>query len=544
MSSLARCAALLGLVCASAFAEPLPELVTQNGRHALMVDGAPFLMLGAQVHNSSNYPGALKDVWPAVHDLGANTVSVPVAWEQVEPREGSFDFSFVDRLVKEARDHKVRLVLLWFGTWKNTSPQYVPEWVKFDNKRFPRMIDAEGKTSYCLSPFGMETMKADSRAFTALMAHLKKLDGEQHTVLMVQVENEVGTWGTDRDYGPAAQAAFSQPVPAEVLKRQPAKKADAKAGGNWTEVYGDYAAQYFHVWAIARYIEAVAKPGRAAYKLPLYVNNALRDPTPPAKPWNKDFSSGGPTWDVIGLYQAAAPSIAVIGPDIYGHDSEGMEANLAAFTREGNALFVPEISNAAPVARYVYPILGAGAIGVVPFGIDYFPYSNFPLGAKATDKSMVEPWARAYSAFAPMARQWARWAFEGKTYGAAEPDDHGDQLLTMKGWKANVTFGQWQFGEREWPGNKKENPAWATTLQGGVSVAQIGPDEFILVGQRARVRIDPIEGNTAMIARAEQGHFDAKGQWQMERVWNGDQTDWGLNFPEQPVVLKVRMGKY
>ena len=541
MSSLNRLIGLAAFACANAVAAPAPQVVTQDGRHALLVDGAPWLMLGAQVHNSSNYPAALKGVWPAVRDLGANTVSVPVAWEQVEPKEGKFDFSFVDQLVKEARENKVRLVLLWFATWKNTSPQYVPEWVKFDNKRFPRMREADGKLSYCMSPFGAETLKADTKAFTALMSHLKKIDSEQHTVIMVQVENEVGTWGADRDYGPEAEAAFKQAVPAEVLAHQPAKLA---ASGTWAQVYGDYANQYFHSYAIARYIGVIAKSGRAAFDVPLYVNNALRDSTPPAKPWNKDFASGGPTWDVIGIYKAAAPSVDIVAPDVYGPESKGFTATLDAFQRPDNALFVAEISNAAGYARYAYPTLGRGGIGIVPFGIDYFTYSNFPLGAKSSDKAMVEPWAKVYRGFAPMARQWARWAFEGKTYGVAEGDDHADQMIVTKGWKVNVSFGQWQFGEKDWPGNKKENPAWASTMQGGTSIAQIGPDEFLIVGQRARLRIDLAERGNAMIARAEEGRFDAKGQWVMERVWNGDQTDWGLNLGDEPVVLKVKMGRY
>ena len=109
-------------------------------------------MLGAQVNNSSNYPAMLPNVWQVVDPLHANTVEIPVAWEQVEPVEGRFDFSFVDALLPEARQHNVRLVLLWFGAFKNTSPSYAPEWVKGDTKRFPRMITKEGKTHYVLSP--------------------------------------------------------------------------------------------------------------------------------------------------------------------------------------------------------------------------------------------------------------------------------------------------------------------------------------------------------------------------------------------------------
>ncbi len=535
-------AVLAGLLSiAPAWAAEAPRLVAKDGRHSLLVDGKPFLILGAQAHNSSNYPAGLGPVWAAANDLKANTVLMPVAWEQVEPEEGRFDFSFVDTLVQQARQQNKRLVLLWFATWKNTSAQYTPAWVKLAPQRFPAMRDKDGKASYCLSPFGTETLKHDKRAFVALMTHLKKIDAQQRTVLMVQVQNEVGTYGLVRDFAPAAQATFEQPVPAAVLARQKPKLA---ATGNWREVYGDYADEYFHAWAIARYIGEIAAAGRAVYDLPMFVNNALRNPLEqPPKPWANNFSSGGPSWDVIDIYKAAAPAVDIVGPDLYNAESAQVEANLRLFQRADNALWVPEIGSKSAYGRYLYSMLGRGAIGVSPFGMDYFDYSNHPLGATATDKTIVEPFERVYRMFAPIQRQWAQWAFDGKVRGVGEADDRKTQQLDFPGWTAKLTYRLGRFGEASW-GPEFAKPAPGTEEpNGGAAMAQLGPDEFLLIGQRVRVRMEPAEGSSGMMLRAEQGRFDAQGRWVMERVWNGDQVDWGLNLPTGPVMLKITMAR-
>ena len=530
----------------AADAGAMPYLKHKDGRHALMVDGEPFTLLGVQAHNSSNYPEALKQVWPAVDDVHANTLEIPVAWEQIEPVEGRFDFSYVDTLVQQARAHQVRLVLLWFGTWKNTHAQYTPEWVKFDSKRFPRMLDKNGKTIYCLSPFGEETLKADKKVFVALMTHLKEIDASQHTVIMVQVENEVGTFGQPRDYGPKAQTLFKQRVPQVVLAHKKSPVAGA-ATGTWSEVYGPYADEYFHAWAFASYIEEIAKAGRAVYDLPMYVNNALRDPIEPLAPRNNNFSSGGPTYDVIDIYRAVAPHLDLVAPDFYMTESNEVTANIDRFQRPDNPLLVPEMANSADMARYIYQILGRGSLGVAPFGVDYADYTNFPLGSQLTDRRMSEPYARVFAVFRPMQRLWATWALESRTHGVAEGEDRKPQTIMLKNWKATVSYRLWQLGDEGWLSTIKEQPPGTETPNGGVAIAQIADNEFIVVGQHARVKFDTAGANAgkpSMYGRVEEGYFDANGKWVMVRNWNGDQVDSDLNLTGNPVVLKVRLGTY
>ena len=331
----------------------MPRLVQKDGRYALLVDGAPFLMLGAQVNNSSAWPAVLPEVWPAIKALHANTVEMPVYWEQFEPKPGAFDYSVVDTLVTQSRKNGVRLVLLWFATWKNNGPAYVPLWLKQDPQRFARMLTADGRPLGSISPFSTEMLEADKHAFAALMRHLKKTD-PQHTVILVQVENESGTWGAVRDYSPAAVKAFDAPVPAPILAAMGKKPAGPNvANVGWKEAFGKDADEFFHAWAVARYVGEVAAAGKAEYPLPLYANAALRDPIAPGPTVN--WESGGPTDDVLPIWKAAAPALDLLAPDIYMDDYAKVDKVMELYRRPDNPLLIPEISNAPALRALLLP---------------------------------------------------------------------------------------------------------------------------------------------------------------------------------------------
>ena len=251
---------------------PLPRLAKKDGRYALFVDDAPYLMLGAQAHNSSAWPSMLPKVWQAMEYLNVNTVEIPVYWEQFEPKQGQYDYTLVDTLLAEARQHHVRLVLLWFGTWKNGSQHYMPDWMKLQPERYSHVIGKNGHPTDSPSPYATASLELDKKAFAAFMEHLKATD-PQRTVLMVQVENEPGTWGSLRDYSPSAPKLFEAPVPDDVLKAMPVKTASAAL--NWQDAFGSEAEVSFHARSVAKYVGQVAAAGKAVYPLRLYANALL-----------------------------------------------------------------------------------------------------------------------------------------------------------------------------------------------------------------------------------------------------------------------------
>ncbi|MDP9048218.1 MAG: beta-galactosidase, partial [Bacteroidota bacterium] len=309
------CLTFTFLTIGNSFAQ-IPQIIEKNGCHTLLVDGKPFFILGGQAHNSSGWPGMMPELYTAVEAMHLNTLEVPIYWEQVEAQPGKFDFSVVDTLLTQARAHHIRLVLLWFGTWKNGSSHYMPGWMKRDFAKYPNLTGNRGQHVDSPSPVVKATLEADMNAFTKVMRHLKQAD-PQHTVIVVQVENEPGAWDSVRDYSPLAQKMFEGAVPAALLKPEVLKMLNVAVvpSGTWQQVFADRADEYFQAWSVASFIGQVAAAGKAEYPLPLYVNAALREPfgNPPAT----HYESGGPTDNVIPIWKAAAPAVDLLAPDIY-----------------------------------------------------------------------------------------------------------------------------------------------------------------------------------------------------------------------------------
>jgi len=513
-----------------AFSADAPKLVQKDGRYTFLVDGRPFLILGGQIHNSSGWPSELPQVWNSMAALHANTIAAPVYWEQLEPQQGKFDFTNVDAIVEGARAHNLHAVILWFGTWKNGNMHYVPAWVKADSTRFPRVIRADGEPIDVLSPISRDTLEADKAAFTALTHHLNQIDGEQHTVILIQIENESGNVGSVRDYSAKANKEFSGDVPADLLA------AAGKQRGTWSQVFGNEADEIFQAYHQAKYIDEIAAAGKREFNIPYYINVWIDYPAAQLSQRQIPqpgigYPSGGAVQKLVGLWRKLAPSIDMIGPDIYSDDSQFYRETMAAYLRPDNPLWIPETGRSDSFAKFFFYALGDGAIGFSPFGVDQSGWNI--LGDEAWTAH-----ARNYALIGPMDREIAQLESDGKVKTAVEEPGEATQEIDFGAWKATVAFGFPQNDGRRAPGTKDAH--------GAALVAQIGPDEFLVTGVDASV-VFHLPNKPAWIhseiLTAEQGSYD-NGQWKPVRLWNGDETDRGLCFYDKPTVVRVKMQRF
>jgi len=345
------CSTIILSLYVSAQTSSAPHLETRNGKAQLIINDKPFLILGGELGNSAASSRAyMQPIWSKLKEMNLNIVLMPVYWELIEPQENKFDFSLIDGLIADASSNNLHLVLLWFGTWKNSMSCYVPAWIKKDYKRFPRTIDKNGKAQEIISALSKETSDADCKAFAALMKHIKEIDAKQ-TVIMIQVENEVGMLSTAKETTPDALKLFNSNVPADLMQYLQNNKDDIiselkkrwseqgyKTAGTWAEVFGKSVStdEIFQAYYYAKYVDKVAAAGKAEYNIPMYVNAALNRPN--VLPG--DYPSAGPLPQVMDIWKMAAPHIDMLSPDFYNPDTKYW---CDLYTRRNNTLFIPEI---------------------------------------------------------------------------------------------------------------------------------------------------------------------------------------------------------
>ncbi|MFY0598214.1 MAG: DUF5597 domain-containing protein [Cyclobacteriaceae bacterium] len=541
------CALVIGLMLSTTLltAQTLPYLKTENGRTQLIVDGKPFLMLAGELSNSAS--GSIEDmnpsgtplprkvykpakgtlgnyssqnmaytgsVWDQMEDLNVNTVLAVVSWEMIEPEEGKYDFSVVDAMLEGARKKDIKLIPLWFGTWKNGMSSYVPLWVKQDYKRFPRTkIKKEGSIEV-VSTFSKEALEADAKAFTAFMRHIKKVDSKEQTVIMVQVENEVGILGDSRDRSLTAEEAFNGSVPKQLVDYLKSNKESLipelaeiwaatgyKESGTWPEVFGSssWTDLIFMAWNYSVYMNEVTKRGKEVYNLPMFVNAWLEYPS---EPYPGGFPSGGPVPRVMDIWKAGAPDVDFMAPDIYGTNFiEWCDK----YTSQGDPLFIPETWwNKPKYVQFMFYALGHyNTLGVAPFGVDRIdPLENPPLKEMFSVAEYLAPEILKYQ------------GDRSKMVGFMLDLDNPSQEFEMENYYVKAEL----YSRR---GKIMVDDAFGMIIK-------TGENEFTISGTRATISFRPKEGEETKAGIGPVDEYEYhNGRWINRRRLGGDETNRG-----------------
>jgi len=523
-----------------------PHLQRTEQRTQLIVDGKPLVLLSGEVHNSSASSLAyMAPVWTKLTALHCNAAILPLTWELIEPEEGRFDFSLLDGLLTQARAHEMKVIFIWFGAFKNTRSTYAPAWVKTDTTRFPRAQEQPGQLYGEITVVCEEACRCDARAFAAVMRHLKTVDAEQRTVVMMQVENEVGLLSDGIDYSPLAQAAFAGPAPGELLQylashetelhprvRDPWLAHGRHLGGAWSTVFGEGAWEIFMAWSFASFVNRVATAGRTEYDLPMFANAWLA--TVEQRPG--EYPSGGPVAHMIDIWRAAAPALALLAPDIYLDDFAGV---CKEYAQPGNPLVIPEVRlDQGVAAKALYAIGEFGAICYAPFGVEdlvlSLPHNDGPCANPVADISWVgaktdgaQLFTATYAQLGEMMPVLTTYAGTNRSRGILQQPGTSHDVLDIGGLRLTVEYQR--------PYHPEEPPA------GGIIISP-HDFEYHVIGYGFRLRFSLPEDAPLVGQHYECGNIDFLEIW--EGTWRQGEFVRGrrLNGDEYQVQIGSAVG--
>lgn len=520
----------------------IPHLQKQGTATQLIVQGKPFLMLGGELHNSSTSGlEYMRPLWQRMANNNLNTVVAAVSWELIEKEKGKFDFTLVDSMIYGARQQGLHLILIWFASWKNGASTYMPSWLKRDIERYIHAKDASGKTLEVLSTFSETAMQADANAFKALMKHIREIDQQDQTVVMVQVENEVGVLNSNRDYSDIANKEYKSSIPKQLASWLTSHKNNLtpelynawkangfKTTGTWEEVFGQttfdaddwkalsfYTEELFMAWHYACYVDRVAAAGKEAYPIPMFVNAWLKQP---GYSWPGKYPSGGPVPQVMDMWRAGAPSIDMIVPDIY---TVYFKLACEQYHRLDNPLLIPETwGGEVGAARAFFAFAQHDAMCFSPFGID----------GSLLDEEMQ----KSYEVLGQLKELILSQQGKGTMAGILVDTADMVQKTDLGNYHIEAKLGR----------NSK--------VSGGI-IINTGPDEFIIAGKGLDVLFVPADKrDLPMVAidAIDEGTFK-NGTWVAGRRLNGDEEHTstfdgtGLKFPARAYsIQKVKLYRY
>jgi hypothetical protein len=488
------------------------------------VEGKPFIILGGELGNSTaTTMQYMKPTWAKLKTMNLNTVLVPVYWELIEAQEGVFDFSLYQDLITEARKNDIKIVFLWFGSWKNSMSSHAPAWVKRNQDKYPRAQDNTGRSQEILSSFSENVLQADLKAFENLMRFIKAFDSQDRTVIMVQIENEIGMLPSARDYQTLAETAFKQNVPTELIQYMQQNKGKLvpeflqiwkengyKTSGNWEFIFGKglHTDEIFMAYYYSKFTNTITEGGKKIYNLPMFVNAALNRSG--REPGN--YPSAGPLPHLIDVWKAAGTAIDFLSPDFYNPDFKYW---CDLYTRQGDPLFVPEhVFDNTVAAKALYAIGNYDAIGFCPFSIE------------STEKPQDEPLGKMYRLIREMTPLITQNQGKGIIKGV---------LLSKTNQETIVRLGKYELTCRHdytlsWTGGSKiEDWPLASAI-----IIQTGEEEFYVGGTGVVITFRHRENKSLNVGllKVDEGKFD-NNKWTVLRHLNGDQTHQGrhVNIP-------------